>query len=489
MNNKENNSLKRKSFGYSLSNIVIIVIIIISIGVIFKILTTGEKEVKEDKFMLVGKDVTIKYNENYVEPGYIYIDKNNNDLSKEVQVINNINNKVPGTYQVIYKYNDKVLSRNVTVLAPDNYNIDINYSLSTTEFTNKNIEIVYSITGESFYKVELPNGEVSDKKEGKFTVDKNGTYIIKAYNDIYKVFQKEIVITNIIKEKPNGTCTLTIYDSGGEIVVNVKNNDNIKGYKYYYGKNKTDIIESNKYLTKTFNKNAGVTIYDKAGNYNNITCNTIDKRTPKPTATPKPTSTPKANTDVTISYNTRSYTTETLNGVKYTLYKPSASINGKIPLVIYYHGAAGLRVGLPVSLNSGTNLPFYIACPIDNKDPNFAISLINDLSKKLSIDTKRIYISGASAGTKPAINIAYQNTSLFAGAIIISSYSDTPNINIGKPMWFFQGTADSYQMVVNIVNKINSEGGNAKLTSYPGGHDAPLDAFLRSDLINWILKK
>ena len=56
-------------------------------------------------------------------------------------------------------------------------------------------------------------------------------------------------------------------------------------------------------------------------------------------------------------------------------------------------------------------------------------------------------------------------------------------------MWFFQGTNDSYQMVVNIVNNINSSGGRAQLTSYSGGHDAPLGAFQRTDLINWILKK
>ena len=56
-------------------------------------------------------------------------------------------------------------------------------------------------------------------------------------------------------------------------------------------------------------------------------------------------------------------------------------------------------------------------------------------------------------------------------------------------MWFFQGTSDSYQMVVNIVNGINNSGGNAKLTSYNGGHDAPLVAFGREDLTNWILQK
>ena len=483
--------MNKKTLNKTIINIIIISIIVLLVVVTVKIITTGPDVIKEDKFLLIGSDVTIKYKEDYIEPGYTYIDKNNNDLTKEVQVINNINSKVPGNYKVIYRYNNKMLTRNVTVLPPDSYNLEINYTLSTKELTNKSVDITYSITGNSFYRVELPDGTMTDKKEGKITITKNGTYIIKAYNEIYQTFQKEIVINNIIKEKPTGTCTLTLYDSGGEIVVNSDNTDIIKGYKYYYGKNKTEIIESNKYVTNTMNKNAGVTIYDKAGNYNNITCNTVDKRTPKPTATPKPTKTPKPsssqNGSVT-SYDSRSYTTETYNGVRYALYKPSNSVSGKIPLVLYFVGSAGLNVGLPTYLNSGSNYPYYIAIPIDSKDSSFAASLIDHLASNLSIDTKRVYVSGASSGTKPALITGYQYSDKFAGAIIIASYSDTPNYNIDKPMWFFQGTSDSYKMVENIVNSINNSGGNAKLTPYDGGHDAPLVAFGRSDLTSWILK-
>ena len=485
----DNSKLNNKKQSQLFINSIIITISIILVIVIIKILSSGSGAIKEDKFILIGKDVTINYKEDYIEPGYTYIDKYNNDLTKQVKVINNINNKIPGTYKVIYQYNNKILSRTVTVLPPDNYNLEINYSLSTKDYTNKSIVINYSVTGNSFYKVELPNGKISNDKEGKITIDKNGTYIIKAYNEIYQTFQKEIVINNIIKDKPEGTCTLTVSDTGTEIIVNVLNNEIIEGYKFYYGKNKTKIIDSSKFLTQTKVLNGGVTIYDKAGNSANITCETVNKITPKPTNTPKPTTTPKQNTNVTLSYDTRSYTIENYNGSKFALYKPSNSISSKIPLVLYFLGSAGLKVGLPTYLSNGSNFPYYIAIPIDNKDSSYAISRIDYLSENISIDTSRIYVSGASSGTKPALITGYQYPNKFAGAIIIASYSETPNYNIGKPMWFFQGTQDSYQMVVNIVNSINNSGGNAKLTSYEGGHDSPLVAFGREDLTNWILKK
>ena len=55
------------------------------------------------------------------------------------------------------------------------------------------------------------------------------------------------------------------------------------------------------------------------------------------------------------------------------------------------------------------------------------------------------------------------------------------------PVWIFQGTSDYYDIMQQFVSKINNVGGNAKLTSYKGGHDAPVNAFLREDLTNWIL--
>lgn len=485
MNNSNNKFLNSKN----INTILIIVISLIIIVILYNILNNNSKEntkeeiKKEDIFILIGSDVTINYNGQYIEQGCKYIDKDNNDLSNNVIITSNIDTKTPGNYTVIYSYNGKTITRNVTVLETTDYSLDINYSLNTSEYTNKDITIKYSITGKSFNKVELPNGTINNNSEGSFTISKNGTYLIKAYNEKNEIFKKEIIINNIIKEKPQGTCTLTVYDNNSIVIITPSNKDFIKGYKYYLGTEKTGITTNTTYSIKKKIKKAGITIYDKAGNYSNIECKTIDKSS---TPTPKPTKTPN---NSIISYTTRSYTTNSYNGVSYTLYIPSNNLNSKIPLVIYYHGAAGLKIGLPAMLQNGSNFPFYIVCPINNTDPTYTPGLINHLSSFLKIDRKRIYISGASSGTKPAINTAYQNRGLFAGAIIIASYSDTPGLNVGVPMWFFQGTNDSYNFVANIVNNINNNGGKARLTTYPGGHDAPLGAFTREDLIKWILKQ
>ena len=491
MNNSLLNRIKTHKTINTISIVIISFIIIIILIKIF-IPSNNNSNTKNDTFILIGSDVTINYKGEYIEQGCKYIDKDNNDLSDKVEIINNVNTKVPGKYKVIYRYNNKIISRTVTVLDPDSYELEITYTLSTKEYTNKDITVTYKVNGKTFQKVEEPSGNINNENEGSFTISKNGTYIIKAYTDQNQTYEKVININNIITDKPEGNCTLTINDNGGEIIVTVENEDIIKGYQYYYGSNKTTILASNKYQTKTKDNKATVTIYDKAGNFNNITCTTINNTstpTPKPTKTPKPTATPKQTKKPITSYKTRSYREFTYNGVSYMLYSPSNSINGKIPLVVYYHGAAGLTIGLPLQLSQGLNLPYYIICPINNTNTNFAPSLISYLRSSLKIDTKRIYIAGASSGTKPALNTAYQHKGLFAGAIIISSYADTPRVNVGVPMWFFQGSSDNFSMVASLVNNINSSGGKAKLTTYQGGHNAPLGAFTRDDLNNWILKK
>ena len=266
---------KQKKINLNTNTFLIIAIVLVVIVIIFILLTRE----KEDTFVLVGSNITIKYNEEYIEPGYKYIDKNNNDLTNKVQVVNNINNKVPGTYKVIYRYNNQILTRVVTVLKPDSYDIVINYTVSNTNITNENIIVTYSIIGDTFYKVELPNGNVSNELNGSFTIEKNGTYIIKAYNEMNQLFQKEIVINNIYKDKPTGTCKATIDNKETKISVDITDKNSISKYEYYDSNKLLISNSSNEYVTSsTLSNNILVKVFDKAGNTNDIICEIINNR-------------------------------------------------------------------------------------------------------------------------------------------------------------------------------------------------------------------
>ena len=424
-------------------------------------------------------------NHEYEEDGYEAFDVNDGYITDNVIQTDNIDNTIEGQYEVKYEIKNssgitKTLTRKIMV-----YSFNFDKEIKYKDLANEN-EITLKISDENYDYTVLPNNDKTYEKKINYRVTENGTYTFTMYDKKNNSFEYTANITNIDNTKPTGSCILTLTNnSGREITVTSSDNNKIKGYVYQYGDAKTEMMTDSKYTYKSSIKTASVIIYDTANNSNTINCTVIDrinKITPQPTTT-------NNNTNTVISYATRSYSTQQLNGVSYTLYSPSTTLKGKIPLVIYYHGAAGLSIGLPAQLASGANFPFYVACPVNNQDPNFAANLISNLSSRLGVDTSRIYISGASSGTKPAINIAYQLQGRFAGAIILASYSGTPNLNVGVPMWFFQGTNDSYQMVVNIVNNINASGGKAQLTSYSGGHDAPLGAFQRSDLTSWILKK
>ena len=255
--NKSKNSIINSKNMNILLIIIFIAILVVSY-MIMKKPSDNQVQKQDIVFEIIGSDVILEYGEEYTEYGCKYIDEDNIDQTNQVQVINNINNKVPGNYKVIYRYKDKYISRNVTVLNAKNTDLVIEYTLSNQDYTNQSVDIIYRVTGNTFFRLELPNGKMSTEKEGKVTVNKNGTYIFKAYNEAYQSFQKEVTVTNIIKEKPTGTCTLTVYDSGGEIEVKADKIELIKGYVYRFGKTTTGTMVSNKYSTNTLNKNGNV---------------------------------------------------------------------------------------------------------------------------------------------------------------------------------------------------------------------------------------
>ena len=277
------------------------------------------------------------------------------------------------------------------------------------------------------------------------------------------------------------SCFLSLFDNSGKITVSAKDNNQIKGYEYLYGDNKTELINDTTYTINTLDEKASITIYDTANNYNTITCNTIDNSTK----------------------NDRQYTLKTYNyngeNKKYWFYEPNISVREKVPLVIYFHGDHGNGstsavndIAIPKNIKDGQDFPYYVVAPYVGTKEDFVLELIDYLIKNYNIDTKRIVISGGSAGSRAALRIASHNQNKFSCIVIIAAFKGTLEVSTDGlntfPIWFFQGSGDNYKGVSDNVNKINSNGGNAQLTQYKGSHDAPANAFLRTDLTNWILE-
>ncbi len=267
-----------------LNYIIYALIFLIVLTFIFIFMGGNETPTDEEKknsysFTLTGGDVTLKYKEEYQEPGYSYIDENNNDLTSSVQVINNVNNRSPGEYQIIYRYNDKVLTRKVTVLEPESYDLTINYTLDKNEITNTDVTITYEITGETFSKVLMPDGKVYGNTKGSITVNKNGSYKIVAYNVKNQEYIEEINITNIDKEKPTGTCTATLNQDNTVLSVDAKDEHNITKYEYFDNGTLLNSNESNKYTSSNKTSNTlTVKVYDEAGNVSELKCKIVDNR-------------------------------------------------------------------------------------------------------------------------------------------------------------------------------------------------------------------
>lgn len=457
------------------------------IGIFKKELVRQIKVVNKDKkadlsLNILGDNPYYLMNgNNYQEYGYDSFDKFDGNLTNKVLIENNIDTNKDGIYEIKYKSSNsngitKTVTRKVIV-----YSLKYESKLKTEEYTVNN-DIILNINDTNYNYTILPNGDNTNEREIIYQVNENKEYIFKIYdnNNAYKEYK--VNVKNIDNVLPTGTCNITLYDDNSIIKVDAKDNVGIKGYKYNYGNNKTELNENNEFKINTLDTKVSIDIYDIAGNINNIKCNSIDKSTK----------------------TKRSYTKEKFENREYWFYVPkNTSTRNKVPLVIYLHGAGGAKNidavnnhALPSHIKAGHDFPYYAVAPHFTKyyfgDTNkFIMDLIDELVKKHNIDPSRIIISGGSNGSDPSYYIAANNPGKFSGMLIIAGHhtiSDLSKLTNIK-VWFHQGSQDAYKYMENYANELNKLGGNAKITKYNGGHTAPNNAFLTEGVTEWILEK
>lgn len=231
-------------------------------------------------FSLNGDDiVTLDLGESYVEPGFYASDTKLGDLTSNVIVSGIVDTNKEGSYTLTYVVTNGSVSKELKrVIKVIDNRLNINITLDKTTYTKDNVLATINITGNNYAYLVLPNNIISKNKKTTYTIEKNGTFVFKAYRNDGSYELKEIVVNNIDKVKPTGACIATLNEASTTIIVSA--NDNLSGVKNYIYYDNTKLLQNT--ISKTYTHGIStsnkiyVEIYDKVLNYNKITCTIID---------------------------------------------------------------------------------------------------------------------------------------------------------------------------------------------------------------------
>lgn len=149
-------------------------------------------------------------------------------------------------------------------------------------------------------------------------------------------------------------------------------------------------------------------------------------------------------------------------------------------------------------VEEGNNYPFVIVSPQCPQGQWWSTNVLNllldKIIKKYPIDKERIYFTGLSMGGFGARELALKHLEHFAAITPVCGGGDTINIKNLKnvPVGAFHGKKDNVvpmQRSIDMVNALNHNGGNAKLTLYPeASHDFWTETYNDPALYEWFLQ-
>ncbi len=206
----------------------IIIILIIIITIIISIIYNNTPRLE-----LNGKqNVTLSYREEYMEPGVIIKNANNNNLSK-IKIENNINTKKTGNYYVEYtlKLGIRTLKKRRNIKIIDNVQPVI--KLEGEQIIRQSINQQYKEPGYTAY--DEYDGNITEKVETTTNLDitQYGEYIItySVQDDSGNITKTNRIIKIIDEIKPKIECkgTTTKIKQGTEKIIDCIAKDNLDG--------------------------------------------------------------------------------------------------------------------------------------------------------------------------------------------------------------------------------------------------------------------
>ena len=186
-------------------------------------------------------------------------------------------------------------------------------------------------------------------------------------------------------------------------------------------------------------------------------------------------------------------------------YPENFNKNKKYPLIFYFHGMGTVGNGIQTLMGSvpvrrermPKNAPFIIVAPYCEGFTwiecfETLTAFIDYIIGQDFVDENRVYITGASMGGYTCWAQAVMYPEKFAAAVICCGagmYFAADRIRF--PVWAFHGKLDDTVLPREseiMVNKINSTGGNARLTIADDCyHDVWTLAFTSYETYNWLL--
>lgn len=221
-------------------------------------------------------------------------------------------------------------------------------------------------------------------------------------------------------------------------------------------------------------------------------------------------------------YEPRVFAAPNLQALPYRLLQPGKH-EGKVPLVIFLHGAgergddnaAQLRHGAPAFLKAQDKFPSYVIAPQCPKDQKWAdvdwskpftvlpadlspsakslMALLDALPKEFpDIDLDRVYLTGLSMGGFGTWDLLERFPERFAaGAPVCGGGDPAHAAKIAKlPIWTFHGDKDGAVAIVqtrNMVAALEAAGGKPLYSEYPNvGHSSWTNAYTEPEFMPWL---
>lgn len=201
--------------------------------------------------------------------------------------------------------------------------------------------------------------------------------------------------------------------------------------------------------------------------------------------------------------------------------------DGKLPLVIFLHGAgergndneAQLKHGAQplmawLEKNNVQALALFPQCPANSKwvDVDWAapshvlkteptpelrmvMEIVEDLQKQGRVDENRVYIGGISMGGFGTWDMLAREPDRFAAAFPICGGGDPNTVSRYKnvPIWVFHGAKDGVVKPLRsreMVTALKEIGGNVEYTEYPDlQHDSWTRTFENDDFWAWLFAR
>ena len=491
--------------------------------ILTRYISVVDKPIGATSIYLIG-DLTmyLDINSEYVEPGYMAIDSVDSTLTDKVIVKNEIDTSKVGTYYVIYSVTNSsgiTIQNKRKVVVTDS---EITLSLDNTNYTNKDINIEVYVSDNYFDYLILPDGNKINNRSYTYTVSSNGEYKFTSYNKNGKESTGSITVSNIDKEKPQGTCSGS-YGSG-KSSISIKASDNIGISRY--------VIDGVSYTSSTITLNkeiskVSIMIYDKAGNTSTISCNleakkvNEDKNPPEPEEVIVNGNLSNISKDYPSIAKTKNVSVNYFKASKgrsfsYWAYLPD-KVTKNLPIIIYLHGSGekgndyysknstlGVTWG-PINevLKFNYSYNAIIIAPQVPYEKNVndiiygIIELTDKITNEFQTNKNKISLIGFSFGCYGGINVIKANQQYFSAAVLIGCdcYTNQAKYFVNTPVWTFVGSGSGTNTMPSFVSEVNNLGGTAKHTQVNGKPHNILNndySILRDDnykVIDWMISQ